>query len=227
MSRLPIAAPSVENLLPRQGAARRTPASIARLQTAATASRRADRLHAARVLLQDFTGVAGGVDCGDARRNAADRRSQSINPLQTRELVIDHSVQVRRGRHPGRFLLNDDRGWSATARLRLPALGAGRRSHCAVVRGQGIGHRSTSSTRRGGDERERERRRGAYPDTSSARIHTTMINGLGVHGWGVGGIEAEAPCSAADQHAGQKVVGFRLTKAARGAPPQTVLRVPS
>jgi aconitate hydratase len=171
--------------------------------------------HPGRVLLQDFTGVPAVVDLA-AMREAVTRMGgdpERVNPLQSADLVIDHSVQVdhfgatnaaqlnvmleyRRNRERYAFLRW---GQAAFENFRVVPPGTGichqvnleYLASVVMLDGQGV----------------------AYPDTLvGTDSHTTMINGLGVLGWGVGGIEAEAAML------GQplsmllpQVVGFKLT----------------
>ena len=172
--------------------------------------------------MQDFTGVPALVDLA-AMRDAMDELGgdpATIDPLVPVDLVIDHSVQVDAFGNARAFDINADRdyerngeryaflrwGQQAFDNLRVvpPATGI-----CHQVNLEYLGQVVFS--------RERGARRGAaaqaYPDTLvGTDSHTTMINGLGVLGWGVGGIEAEAAML------GQpismllpQVVGFRLT----------------
>ena len=152
-----------------------------------------------RVLLQDFTGVPAVVDLA-AMRDAMKQMGgdpKKINPLQPAELVIDHSVQVDDfGTRPA-FQQQRRAGVRAQPRaLRLPALGP---EGVPQLQGRAAGHRHRppGQPRIPGARRlhaiDGERHAGAYPDTLvGTDSHTTMINGLGVLGWGVGGIEAEA-----------------------------------
>jgi aconitate hydratase len=151
---------------------------------------------ALRVLLQDFTGVPAVVDLAamrDAMKRARRRCPKKINPLQPVELVIDHSVQVDAFGSRFAFERNAELEFERNReRYAVPALGAGGVRELPVVPPDtGIVHqvnleylaRVVETTRRGQ----------AYPDTLvGTDSHTTMINGLGVLGWGVGGIEAEA-----------------------------------
>ncbi len=173
----------------------------------------------ARVILQDFTGVPCVVDLA-AMRDAIVRLggdAERVNPLAPAELVIDHSVQVdeygtarrARGQHRNRIC-------AQRRALLIPALGPDR---VPQLRGRATQHRHRAPgqsrvpwprdlRRRASTARVR-----AYPDTLvGTDSHTTMINGLGVLGWGVGGIEAEAAML------GQpvtmlipQVIGFRLS----------------
>ena len=125
--------------------------------------------------------------------SAATRRK--INPLVPAELVIDHSVQVDEFGTPAAFAQQRRARVRAQPRaLRVPALGPGR---VRQLQGRAAGHRHRPPGQPRVPRPRRLRRRrgpaGAYPDTLvGTDSHTTMINGLGVLGWGVGGIEAEA-----------------------------------
>ncbi len=147
-----------------------------------------------RVLMQDFTGVPAVVDLA-AMRSAVARAGgdpASVNPLVPVDLVIDHSVQVDLFRTPEAYEANIDREyhrngeryallrWAQQAfeGLRVVPPGAG------IVHQVNLEHLGQVVSVRGGV---------AFPDTLvGTDSHTTMINGLGVLGWGVGGIEAEA-----------------------------------
>ncbi|MEX1275595.1 MAG: aconitate hydratase AcnA [Bacteroidota bacterium] len=152
----------------------------------------------ARVLLQDFTGVPCVVDLA-VMRDAMIKMGgdpNKINPLQPVDLVIDHSVQVDEYGTDASFLLNVekefDRNKERYAFLRWGQQGF--KNFRVVPPGTGIVHQinleylaKTVFTAKAGAETL------AYPDTLvGTDSHTTMINGLGVLGWGVGGIEAEA-----------------------------------
>src|SRR5688500_6756296 len=177
----------------------------------------------ARVLLQDFTGVPCVVDLAAMRDAivALSGNPDRVNPLQPVELVIDHSVQVDYFGRADAFALNAELEFSRN-RERYAFLRWGQRAFNnfqVVPPDTGIVHqvnieylaRVVFSQTVGGTTI-------AYPDTLvGTDSHTTMVNGLGVVGWGVGGIEAEAamlgqPVSMLIPH----VVGFRLT----GAMPQ-------
>src|SRR5262245_27662269 len=152
----------------------------------------------ARVLLQDFTGVPAVVDLA-AMRDAMLRMGgdpKKINPLLPAELVIDHSVQVDDFGSPLAFKANEEHEF-ARNRERYAFLRWGQkafRNFKVVPPDTGIVHQVNleylarvvfTSQTEGNPE--------AYPDTLvGTDSHTTMINGLGVLGWGVGGIEAEA-----------------------------------
>ncbi len=151
-----------------------------------------------RVLLQDFTGVPAVVDLA-AMRDAMKRLSGDpslINPLQPAELVIDHSVQVDEFGTPQAFQLNAEleflRNKERYAFLRW---GQTAFHNLAIVPPDtGIVHQvNLEYLARVVFVQELNGKRVAYPDTLvGTDSHTTMINGLGVLGWGVGGIEAEA-----------------------------------
>jgi len=172
----------------------------------------------ARVLMQDFTGVPGVADLAAMRSAvvAAGKDPQIINPLSPVDLVIDHSVMVdkfgtqkafaenvdiemERNRERYRFLRW---GQKAFANFRVVPPGTG---ICHQVNLEYLAKTVWTRTEKG--------RTVAYPDTLvGTDSHTTMINGLGVLGWGVGGIEAEAamlgqPISMLIPD----VIGFRLT----------------
>src|SRR6476660_2684224 len=151
-----------------------------------------------RVLLQDFTGVPAVVDLA-AMRDAMRRLSGDptlINPLQPAELVIDHSVQVDEFGTPQSFQLNAElefiRNKERYAFLRWGQTGF--RNLAIVPPDTGIVHQvNLEYLARVVFVQESDGKRAAYPDTLvGTDSHTTMINGLGVLGWGVGGIEAEA-----------------------------------
>ena len=148
----------------------------------------------ARVLLQDFTGVPAIVDLAAMRDAMADLGGDPsrINPQQPVDLVIDHSVQVDEFGADAAFLLNVTREFERNGE-RYQFLRWGQQAFegfRVVPPGTGIVHQvnleylATVVHRQDG---------GAWPDTLvGTDSHTTMINGLGVLGWGVGGIEAEA-----------------------------------
>src|SRR6202522_1276374 len=151
-----------------------------------------------RVLLQDFTGVPCGVDLA-AMRDAMKQLGGDpalINPLQPVELVIDHSVQVDEFGTPGALdlnaLLEFGRNQERYAFLRWGQTGF--RNLAIVPPDTGIVHQvNLEYLARVVFVHEEGGKRTAYPDTLvGTDSHTTMVNGLGVLGWGVGGIEAEA-----------------------------------
>jgi aconitate hydratase len=151
-----------------------------------------------RVLLQDFTGVPAVVDLA-AMRDAMKRLGgdpKLINPLQPAELVIDHSVQVDEFGSAQAFGLNAELEFLRN-KERYAFLRWGQKAfhNLAIVPPDtGIVHQvNLEFLARVVFVHESEGQRVAYPDTLvGTDSHTTMINGLGVLGWGVGGIEAEA-----------------------------------
>src|SRR6266404_1864830 len=151
-----------------------------------------------RVLMQDFTGVPAVVDLAamrDAMKNLGGDPGL-INPLQPAELVIDHSVQVDEFGTPQSFQLNAElefiRNKERYAFLRWGQTAF--RNLAIVPPDTGIVHQvNLEYLARVVFVKEVDGKRVAYPDTLvGTDSHTTMINGLGVLGWGVGGIEAEA-----------------------------------
>ncbi|MGH7500730.1 MAG: aconitate hydratase AcnA [Longimicrobiales bacterium] len=171
----------------------------------------------ARVLMQDFTGVPAVVDLA-AMRDAMARMGGDparINPLQPAELVIDHSVQVDEFGTRIAFRTNVEREYERN-RERYAFLRWGQQSFRdfkVVPPGTGIVHQvNLEYLARVVFDTDVNGTRQAYPDTLvGTDSHTTMINGLGVLGWGVGGIEAEAamlgqPVSMLIP----QVVGFRM-----------------
>jgi aconitate hydratase len=172
----------------------------------------------ARVLMQDFTGVPAVVDLA-AMRDAIKTLGgdpERVNPLIPAELVIDHSVQVDEygavGALAANTLLEFQRNRERYAFLKWGQTAF--RNFSAVPPGMGICHQvNLEYLARVVFTTEIDGELVAYPDTLvGTDSHTTMINGLGVLGWGVGGIEAEAamlgqPVSMLVP----QVVGFRLT----------------
>ena len=173
----------------------------------------------ARVLMQDFTGVPAVVDLAAMRDGikALGGDAQQINPLAPVDLVIDHSVMIDEFGNPRAFQMNVDReyernmeryqflkwGQSAFNNFRVVPPGTG---ICHQVNLEYLSQTIWTDTDQNGAEV-------AYPDTLvGTDSHTTMVNGLAVLGWGVGGIEAEAamlgqPISMLIP----EVVGFKLT----------------
>ncbi|WP_282057706.1 aconitate hydratase AcnA [Lentibacter algarum] len=173
----------------------------------------------ARVLMQDFTGVPAVVDLAAMRDGikALGGNAQQINPLAPVDLVIDHSVMIDEFGNPRAFQMNVDReyernmeryqflkwGQSAFNNFRVVPPGTG---ICHQVNLEYLSQTIWTDTDQNGAEV-------AYPDTLvGTDSHTTMVNGLAVLGWGVGGIEAEAamlgqPISMLIP----EVVGFKLT----------------
>ena len=172
----------------------------------------------ARVLMQDFTGVPAVVDLAAMRdaMQALNGDPDKINPLQPAELVIDHSVQVDKFGSADAFQFNVDKEYQRNhERYAFLKWGQSAFSNFKVVPPDtGIVHQvNLEYLARVVFRRDTGGLSQAYPDTLvGTDSHTTMINGLGVLGWGVGGIEAEAamlgqPISMLIP----KVVGFRLT----------------
>ncbi len=152
----------------------------------------------ARVLLQDFTGVPCVVDLAAMRDAmvALNGNPDRINPLQPVELVIDHSVQVDYFGRADAFGLNADLEFSRN-RERYAFLRWGQRAFRnfeVVPPDTGIVHQvNIEHLARVIFSEQIDGKTVAYPDTVfGTDSHTTMVNGLGVVGWGVGGIEAEA-----------------------------------
>ncbi len=151
-----------------------------------------------RVLLQDFTGVPAVVDLA-AMRDALARLGgdpKRINPLQPVDLVIDHSVQVDEYGSDAAFLINANREFERNQE-RYAFLRWGQetlRNFRVVPPDTGIVHQvNLEYLASVVFSRVHEGELRAYPDSLvGTDSHTTMINGLGVLGWGVGGIEAEA-----------------------------------
>jgi len=212
----------LENLLRREDGVivKKDDIDAVALWDARIASEKELQFMPARILLQDFTGVPAVADLA-AMRSALNRlggRPSSINPMQPADLIIDHSVQVDqygtttalKANSVLEFERNHERyqflrwGQSAFENFRVvpPATGI-----CHQVNLEYLSQ--VAMTKEEGD------RTWVFPDTLvGTDSHTTMINGLGVVGWGVGGIEAEAamlgqPCSMLIP----QVVGFRLTGA--------------
>ena len=152
----------------------------------------------ARVLLQDFTGVPAVVDLA-AMREAMRQLGgdpKKINPLLPAELVIDHSVQVDKFGVAGAFAFNADlemqRNIERYAFLRWGQKGF--RNFSVVPPDTGICHQvNLEYLARVVFSEQQDGHAIAFPDSLvGTDSHTTMVNGLGVFGWGVGGIEAEA-----------------------------------
>ncbi len=173
----------------------------------------------ARVLMQDFTGVPAVVDLAAMRDGikGLGGNAQAINPLAPVDLVIDHSVMIDEFGTPRAFQANVDReyernmeryvflkwGQNAFNNFRVVPPGTG---ICHQVNLEYLAQTVWTDTDQNGHEV-------AYPDTLvGTDSHTTMVNGMAVLGWGVGGIEAEAamlgqPVSMLIP----EVVGFKLT----------------
>jgi aconitate hydratase len=221
LSRLPFSLKILlENLLRREDGVNVTAADIEFLANwdAKSEPSREIAYMPARVLMQDFTGVPAIVDLG-AMRDAVKTLGgdpERVNPLIPAELVIDHSVQVDEfgtaQAYDANSLLEFQRNRERYAFLKWGQTAF--RNFSAVPPGMGICHqvnleylaRVVFTTDINGDLQ-------AYPDTLvGTDSHTTMINGLGVLGWGVGGIEAEAAMlGQAVSMLVPQVVGFKLT----------------
>ncbi len=171
----------------------------------------------ARVLMQDFTGVPCVVDLAAMREAMSDLGGDPtrINPLRPAELVIDHSVIADLFGAPDSFARNVELEYQRNSE-RYQFLRWGQQAFAdfqVVPPGTGIVHQvNIEHLARVVFDTPADGRRLAYPDTLvGTDSHTTMVNGLGVLGWGVGGIEAEAamlgqPVSMLIP----KVVGFKL-----------------
>ena len=164
------------------------------------AGRRSGRVpdHPERVLLQDFTGVPVLVDLATLRSAAVARGipPQRVNPAVRVDLIVDHSVQVDSYGSPRSYLINLDREdernheryrflqWAKTAYMNYHIVPPGN----GICHQVNLEHLAEVVVRRGSDGDAV-----AYPDTLlGTDSHTTMVNGVSVLGWGVGGIEAEA-----------------------------------
>jgi len=168
----------------------------------------------ARVLLQDFTGVPAVVDLAAMREAIVSLggNAEKINPLAPADLVIDHSVQVDEFASPKAFATNAGMEFQRNEeRYAFLRWGQGAfRNFRVVPPDTGICHQVNLEYLASVVFRSESGL--AYPDTLvGTDSHTTMINGLGVLGWGVGGIEAEAALLGQPQSMLiPDVVGFRL-----------------
>ena len=173
----------------------------------------------ARVLMQDFTGVPAVVDLAAMRDGikALGGDAQKINPLNPVDLVIDHSVMIDEFGNPRAFQMNVDREYERNMeRYQFLKWGQTAFNNFRVVPpGTGICHQVNLEylAQTVWSDQDQNGAQVAYPDTLvGTDSHTTMVNGLAVLGWGVGGIEAEAamlgqPISMLIP----EVVGFELT----------------
>jgi len=189
----------------------------------------------ARVLMQDFTGVPAVVDLAAMRDAmvALGGDPEKINPLNPVDLVIDHSVMVDEFGNPRAFQLNVEREYQRNGeRYEFLKWGQGAFDNFRVVPpGTGICHQVNLEylSQAVWTDKDQNGAEVAYPDTLvGTDSHTTMVNGMAVLGWGVGGIEAEAamlgqPVSMLIP----EVVGFKLTGALKEGVTATdlVLRV--
>jgi aconitate hydratase len=221
LSRLPFSLKILlENLLRREDGVNVTAADIeflANWDAKAEPSREIAYMPA-RVLMQDFTGVPAVVDLA-AMRDAIKTLGgdpERVNPLVPAELVIDHSVQVDEfgtaGAYDANALLEFQRNRERYAFLKWGQTAF--RNFSAVPPGMGICHQvNLEYLARVVFTTEVDGELLAYPDTLvGTDSHTTMINGLGVLGWGVGGIEAEAAMlGQAVSMLVPQVVGYKLT----------------
>ncbi|KPQ08235.1 MAG: aconitate hydratase AcnA [Rhodobacteraceae bacterium HLUCCA12] len=177
----------------------------------------------ARVLMQDFTGVPAVVDLAAMRDGikALGGDAQKINPLNPVDLVIDHSVMIDQFGNPRAFQFNVDREYERNME-RYTFLKWGQKAFNnfrVVPPGTGICHQVNLEylAQTVWTDTDQTGKTVAYPDTLvGTDSHTTMVNGLSVLGWGVGGIEAEAamlgqPISMVLP----EVVGFKVTGALR------------
>ncbi|MEC8630800.1 MAG: aconitate hydratase AcnA [Pseudomonadota bacterium] len=173
----------------------------------------------ARVLMQDFTGVPAVVDLAAMRDGikALGGDAQKINPLNPVDLVIDHSVMIDEFGNPRAFQMNVDREYERNMeRYEFLKWGQTAFNNFRVVPpGTGICHQVNLEylAKAVWSDEDQDGKMVAYPDTLvGTDSHTTMVNGMAVLGWGVGGIEAEAamlgqPISMLIP----EVVGFKLT----------------
>jgi aconitate hydratase len=221
LSRLPFSLKILlENLLRREDGVNVTASDIeflAQWDAKAEPSREIAYMPA-RVLMQDFTGVPAIVDLGAMRDavKALGGDPERVNPLIPAELVIDHSVQVDEFGTPQAYeansLLEFQRNRERYAFLKWGQTAF--RNFSAVPPGMGICHQvNLEYLARVVFTAEIVGEQVAYPDTLvGTDSHTTMINGLGVLGWGVGGIEAEAAMlGQAVSMLVPQVVGYKLT----------------
>ncbi|MFI6443504.1 aconitate hydratase AcnA [Kitasatospora sp. NPDC050543] len=205
----------LENLLRTEDGANITAAHISALGNWDAAAEPSEEIQftPARVIMQDFTGVPCVVDLATMREAVKELGGDpaKINPLAPAELVIDHSVIADKFGTPDAFVQNVEieygrnkeryqfLRWGQTAFDEFKVVPPG----TGIVHQVNIEHLARTIMVRNGQ---------AYPDTCvGTDSHTTMVNGLGVLGWGVGGIEAEAamlgqPVSMLIP----RVVGFKL-----------------
>ena len=175
----------------------------------------------ARVLMQDFTGVPAVVDLAAMRDGlvALGGDADKINPLNPVDLVIDHSVMIDEFGNPRAFQMNVDREYERNIE-RYTFLKWGQKAFNnfrVVPPGTGICHQVNLEylAQTVWTDKDQDGVEVAYPDTLvGTDSHTTMVNGMAVLGWGVGGIEAEAamlgqPISMLIP----EVIGFELTGA--------------
>jgi len=189
----------LENLVRHFDPSRGDPAALRALANGGKIAERTEfPFSPERVLLQDFTGVPVLVDLMTLRSAAADRGvpPERVNPVVPVDLIVDHSVQVDSAGSPRSLGINLDREYERNhERYRFLRWSKGAYERVGIVPpGNGICHQvnlehlATVVTERVGPDGPV-----AYPDTLiGTDSHSTMVNGLSVLGWGVGGIEAEA-----------------------------------
>ncbi|MEM6357262.1 MAG: aconitate hydratase AcnA, partial [Pseudomonadota bacterium] len=228
----------LENMLRFEDATTVTTEDIKAFSDWAANGGKADREIAyrpARVLLQDFTGVPAVVDLAAMRDAIIELGgdAEKINPLNPVDLVIDHSVMVDEFGTPRAFQLNVEREYERNGeRYEFLKWGQGAFDNFRVVPpGTGICHQVNLEylAQTVWTDKDQNGVEVAYPDTLvGTDSHTTMVNGMAVLGWGVGGIEAEAamlgqPISMLIP----EVIGFRLDGALKEGVTATdlVLRV--
>jgi len=207
----------LENLLRHEDGKSVTADDIEALAQWEPAEEREIAFRPARVILQDFTGVPAVVDLAamrDAMTELGGEPSR-INPLMPSELVIDHSVQVDSFGLRASLMINAEKEFERN-RERYEFLRWGQEAFGnfrVVPPSTGIVHQvNLEYLARVVFDAHEGSRRIAYPDTLvGTDSHTTMINGLGVLGWGVGGIEAEAAMLGQPiSFLVPEVIGFRL-----------------
>ncbi len=207
----------LENLLRHEDGVSVTADDIEALARWEPSAEREIAFRPARVILQDFTGVPAVVDLAAMREAMLELGGDPsrINPLMPSELVIDHSVQVDSFGLPASLLINAEKEFERN-RERYEFLRWGQdafENFRVVPPSTGIVHQvNLEYLARVVFEGRTDGERIAYPDTLvGTDSHTTMINGLGVLGWGVGGIEAEAAMLGQPiSFLVPEVIGFRL-----------------
>ncbi len=188
----------LENLARNAGRSGLSADEIRAIAEGAPGAREEIPFYPSRVLLQDFTGVPVLVDLSAIRQAAAARGQDvtKIQPVVPADLIVDHSVQVDSYGSPRSLLINLDREYDRNSERYdlLKWAPAGFRGIRVVPPGNGICHQvnleylASVVDRRGANGSAQ-----AFPDTIvGTDSHTTMVNGIGVFGFGVGGIEAEA-----------------------------------
>lgn len=190
----------LENLLRTEDGIKVTPEAVKSIANWDASAEPADEIAftVARVLLQDFTGVPAVVDLAAMRDSITEMggNPKKINPTQQVDLVIDHSVQVDEYGTEASFLLNKEQEYERNVE-RYEFLRWGQKAFNnfrVVPPGTGICHQVNIEYLAGAIlAQEIDGELNAFPDTLvGTDSHTTMANCLGIVGWGVGGIEAEA-----------------------------------